>query len=201
MSIPRASAAATALIALLAVSGCSTPPDSDTLDMQVTEPAFDSLVTAEWLDANLDDPDLVVLDCSVTIDVDQNGGFRTVNGLAAFEQGHIPGAGFADLMGSLADAESANDYAVPSPEEFAAAMSALGVGDNTRVVLYDTSGGPWASRVWWMLRWIGFDNAALLDGGLSAWTDAGLPLSTEPSEEPARTLSVNLRPELIVGKD
>jgi thiosulfate/3-mercaptopyruvate sulfurtransferase len=80
-------------------------------------------------------------------------------------------------------------------------MGALGVGDDTRVVLYDAGGSAWAARVWWMLRWVGFDRAALLDGGLTSWTAADRPLSTEPTNRPARNLSINLRPELIVDRD
>lgn len=167
----------------------------------MNNPPMDSLVTAQWLNAHLDDPDLVVLDCSVTISVDEDGNFSTVNGRAAYNEGHIPTAGFADLMGELADGDSPYSYAVPEPAAFATAMGALGVGDDTRVVLYDTTGGPWAARVWWMLRWAGFDNAALLDGGFDAWTEAGYSLSTEASSEATRTLTVNLRPDLIVGKE
>jgi thiosulfate/3-mercaptopyruvate sulfurtransferase len=80
-------------------------------------------------------------------------------------------------------------------------MEALGVGDDSRVVLYDAGGSVWAARVWWMLRWIGFDRAALLDGGLNAWTAGERPLSTEPASRPAGTLTVNLRPELIADRD
>lgn len=192
------------LLALLTyftlVTACSTsqePPEA----VSTNESSMDSLVTAEWLQAHLDDPDLVVLDCSVTVEIDDDGGFRTVNGRPAYKEGHIPTAGFADLMGELSDADSPYGYAVPTPESFAAAMGALGVGDDTRVVLYDTSGGPWAARVWWMLRWVGFDNAALLDGGFNAWTSADYPLSTETAAEPLRTLTVALRPELIVEQE
>lgn len=182
------------------LSACS-PQNEPTTTVDASQPPMDSLVSAEWLQAHIDDPDLVVLDCSVTIEVDDDGGFRTVNGRAAYDEGHIPTAGFADLMGELADSDSPHSYAVPTPEAFAAAMGALGVGDDTRVVLYDTSGGPWAARVWWMLRWVGFDNAALLDGGFNAWTGAEYPLSDEAASEPVRALTVNLRPELIVEKD
>ena len=63
------------------------------------------------------------------------------------------------------------------------------------------TGSVLAARVWWMLRWIGFDRAALLDGGLDAWTAAGRPLSTEPASRPAGSLTVNLRPELIADRD
>ena len=193
--------AVTALAFVLFVSVACSPSGEQAANNSSGEPAMDSLVSAEWLQANLDAPDLVVLDASVTVAPDGNGGFRILNGRAAYEEGHIPTAGFADLMGALADGNSPNDYAVPAPADFAAAMGALGVGDDTRVVLYDTTGGPWAARVWWMLRWVGFDNAALLDGGLNGWTSAGYALSTEPANEPARSLTVNLRPGLIVEKE
>lgn len=162
---------------------------------------MDSLVSAEWLNQHLDDPDLVVLDCSVLIEPTEQGGFRIVNGRTNYETGHIPTAGFADLMGELSDADSPIRFAVPSAEQFASAMSALGVGDGSRVVLYDVSNSAWAARVWWMLRWVGFDRAALLDGGQKAWTSAGFPLSAEPAEQAVQTLTINLRPDLIVDRD
>jgi thiosulfate/3-mercaptopyruvate sulfurtransferase len=162
---------------------------------------MDTLVTPQWLSEHLDDPDLVVLDCTVLVEPDESGGFRSVSGRANYENGHIPSAGFADLMGDLSDGQSSLQYAVPTPGQFAAAMGALGVGDDSRVVLYDASGSAWAARVWWMLRWIGFDQAALLDGGLAAWTAEGLRLSTEPADRPARTLTPAPRPELIADRD
>jgi thiosulfate/3-mercaptopyruvate sulfurtransferase len=163
-------------------------------------PLPDSLVSTEWLAEHLHDPDLVVLDCTVTVRQGE-GGVVVENGRAAHDAGHIPTAGFADLMGELADAESPNDYAVPAPEAFAAAMGALGVGDDTRVVLYDSGMSAWAARVWWMLRWVGFDRAAVLDGGLAAWKAEGRPLSTDPSDEPVRVLTTAPRPGLIADRD
>ena len=162
---------------------------------------MDSLVTAEWLAANLDAPDLVVIDATVLVQPDGEGGVSIVSGRNTYEEGHIPTAGFADLMGELSDADSSLQFAVPPPEAFAAAMSALGVSDDSRVVLYDDGRSVWAARVWWMLRWIGFDRAALLDGGRPAWTAQGYSLSSEPVSRPAGTLTVALRPELIAEKD
>ena len=162
---------------------------------------MDSLVDVAWLQANIDAPDLVILDASVTIEPDEETGFRIVNGRAAFEEGHVPGAVFADLMGDLSDQDSDMRFIVPSPEQFAAAMGALGVGDDSRVVIYDSTNSAWAARVWWMLRWIGFDNAALLDGGLNAWKAAGGELEKGPGSPAPRSISVNLRPELIVESD
>jgi thiosulfate/3-mercaptopyruvate sulfurtransferase len=182
------------LIAALAlVTGCASSNSQPDATM-------DSLVTAEWLGQHLDDPDLVVLDCSVAVKRGEDG-IQIENGRADYEGGHIPSAGFADLMGDLVDSDSPLNFAVPTPEHFCAAMGALGVGDDTRVVLYDGSNSAWAARVWWMLRWVGFDRAALLDGGLGAWTAEDRPLSTEPADRPAKKLTPAPRPELIADRD
>jgi thiosulfate/3-mercaptopyruvate sulfurtransferase len=182
------STTALALVAACASSGA------------LPEAKMDTLVSAEWLNQHLNDPNLVLLDATVIVESDAAGNLQSVNGRANYEAGHIPTAGFADLLGELSDVESPLQFGMPSPEKFAAAMGALGVGDDSRVVIYDDMGSSWAARVWWMLRWIGFDRAALLDGGLDAWMAAGGELSTEPVLRTSRTLTVNLRPELIAGQ-
>ncbi len=180
------------------LAACSTTPDTRPV---AADTAMDSLVSAEWLAANLDDPNLVVIDCSVIVQPDGEGGLSILSGRDAYSEGHIPTAVFADLMGELSDAGSSARFTLPPPEKFVAAMSALGVSDDSRVVLYDGGRSVWAARVWWMLRWIGFDRAALLDGGRPAWTAQGYPLSTEPVSRPAGTLTLTLRPELIAAKE
>ncbi len=162
---------------------------------------METLVTTEWLSQHLDDPDLIVLDCTVVTQHDEGGGFHNISGRANFEAGHIPSAGFADLKGDLCDSNNPIEFAVPTPEQFCAAMGALGVDDDTRVVLYDADMSAWAARVWWMLRWVGFERAALLDGGLKDWVDEGRPLSTEPFNRSARTLTPAPRPELVADRD
>ena len=162
---------------------------------------MDTLVTTDWLSQHLDDPDLVVLDCSVCTQPDDGGGFRNSSGRNDYDGGHIPFAGFADLTRDLSDSNSPLEFAVPTPEQFCSAMGALGVGDDSRVVLYDGSMSAWAARVWWMLRWVGFDRAAILDGGLRVWIAEGRPLSTEPAIEPAKQLTPAPRPELIADRD
>lgn len=162
---------------------------------------MDTLVTAEWLSQHIDDADLVVLDCSVTTIPEEGGGFHNVSARPDYETGHLPNAGFADLKGDLCDTHSPIEFALPTSEQFCQVMGALGVGDDSRVVLYDTSYTAWAARVWWMLRWVGFDRAAILDGGLVAWTAAGHPLSLEPVHRPARQLTPRTRPELIADHD
>ena len=182
------------------MSAC-TPSGQQTDSTTIAELELDSLVTTEWLSEHLDDPDLVLLDCTVLVEPDENGGLRTVSGRANYEAGHIPSAGFADLMGDLSDLDNPLTFAMPTPEQFSATMGALGVGDDSRVVLYAANNPDWAARVWWMLRWAGFDQVALLDGGLQAWIADGRPLSTVPANRPAKQFTVALRPEMIADHD
>jgi len=162
---------------------------------------MDTLVTTEWLNKHLDDPDLVLLDCTVCTIPEDDGGFHNVSGRPDYDVGHIPNAGFADLKDELSDTNNPVEFAVPTPGQFCAAMGALCVGDDSRVVLYDTNYTAWAARVWWMLRWVGFDRAAILDGGLGAWAAEGRPLSIEPVTRPAKQLTPAPRPELIADRD
>lgn len=164
---------------------------------------MDTLVSAEWLKTHINDPDLVVLDCTVVTvpDAKDSRGLRNVSGRPDYELGHIPNAGFADLKTELCKRSGPIEFDLLSPEEFCMAMGRLGVGDDSRVVLYDANYMGWAARVWWMLRWVGFDNAAILDGGLSAWTSTGNELSLDPVNRAVNTLTPRPRPELIAHHD
>ena len=158
---------------------------------------MEPLVSTEWLAEHLGDPDLVVLDCSVIHELGDDDRLRFTSGRGEFDRGHIPTARFADLTHDLSDPDSRLRFALPDPERFCRAMGELGVGDESRVVLYDGSIAAWAARVWWMLRWVGFDRAAVLDGGLRAWRSEGRPLSAESPEAVPQTLTPSMRPELV----
>ncbi len=149
--------------------------------MPSTLTGFGPLVSAEWLAANLNEPSVRVLDCTVTLHPLPGGDMRAESGLAAFEQAHIPGAGFADLIQELSDTSSPLRFTLPGADAFAAAMGRLGVGNDTHLVLY-ADVAHWAARLWWMLRHYGFDNAALLDGGLHAWKAEGRALEQGPAK-------------------
>jgi thiosulfate/3-mercaptopyruvate sulfurtransferase len=190
-----------ALISAVAFVSACTLSDQPTDSTASAELELDSLVTAQWLSEHLDHPDLVVLDCTVLVEPGENGGLRIVSGRANYESGHIPSAGFANLMGNLSDLDNSMTFVMPPPEQFADAMGALGVGEDSRVVLYSAGSPDWAARVWWMLRWVGFDRVAILDGGLEAWTADGRPLSTEPADRPAKQFSAALKPETIADRD
>jgi len=164
---------------------------------------MDSLISAQWLKQHINDPDLVVLDCTVVTMPDANDprGLHNVSGRPDYELGHIPHAGFADLKGELCKTNAPVEFDLLSPEQFCAAMGELGVGNDSHVVLYDANYTGWAARVWWMLHWVGFDNAAILDGGLAAWTSTGNELSLEPVVRSIKILTPKPRPESIADHD
>lgn len=158
------------------------------------------LVSTAWLDAHLIDPDLRILDCSVKL-VPSEGGVRPESCRAAWAAGHIPGAGYADLVSDLSDRFSEWPFMMPPPAQFAEAMERHGVGVGTRVVLYDDGPHSWATRLWWMLRAMGFDQAAVLDGGSRKWVAERRPLSTAAPKFPAARFVARPRPEAFVDKD
>jgi thiosulfate/3-mercaptopyruvate sulfurtransferase len=158
------------------------------------------LVATDWLAAHLDDPGLRIIECTAILHALPDGGYRAESGLATWQSGHIPGSGFADLTGDLSDRKSALRFMMPPPQQLAAAMAALGVGQGTRVVLYDRAVNMWAARVWWMLRAVGFDDAAVLNGGWRKWTLEGRPVSTAPCAYPPGRFVARPRPELFADK-
>lgn len=163
----------------------------------------DAMVTTDWLEARLADPGLRIFDSTTYLTYEAGTGqpYTIVSGQADYAAGHIPGAGFLDLQGDLSDSASPFRFTMPPAEQFAAAIGRLGVGDGTRVVLYSAKTIQWATRVWWMLRSVGFDAAAVLDGGWDKWTAEGRPASTEPCAYPPADFTPRPRPELFVGKE
>lgn len=162
---------------------------------------FGPLVTTDWLEAELGAPDLRVLDCMVFLHPLPDGSnSRAESGRAAWAAGHIPGSAFVDLIDEVADVSSSWRFALPSAKQFAAAMSKIGVGEGTRVVVYCRDHNVRAARLWWMLRAYGFDRAAVLDGGWVKWIREKRPVSTEPSRYASSKFVSNLRPGLFLDK-
>ncbi|THD37903.1 MAG: 3-mercaptopyruvate sulfurtransferase [Sphingomonas sp.] len=142
---------------------------------------MDALVTTRWLAAELGAGDLCVVDATYFGSV-PGGPQRDAR--AEYEAAHIPGAVFLDLE-SLADASSDLPSMLPPPDQFAARMESLGVGDGDRIVLYDVSHYHTATRAWWMLRTMGARDVAILDGGLAKWRAEGRPVDSGAAQ-PAR---------------
>ncbi|MDP2950104.1 MAG: sulfurtransferase [Chloroflexota bacterium] len=156
----------------------------------------EALATTEWLAAHLDDPSVRVVDVRYYVGVASGGSFRGVSGRKAYRQGHIPGALFVDFASDLADPEDDVPLNILSPDRFEALMGRLGIGSGSTVVVYDDSGGTWAARLWWALRYYGHDAAKVLNGGLTKWTAEGHPLERRTPTPPAATFRARKRPAL-----
>jgi thiosulfate/3-mercaptopyruvate sulfurtransferase len=163
------------------------------------DPTLPMLVDTAWLAAHLEDADLRILDCSITF-VPIEGGVRLESGRTSWAAGHIPGSEYADLMQDLSDRDTKLPMMMPPAAQFAEAMSRYGVGPGKRVVLYDAGGHTWATRVWWMLRAMGFDAAAVLDGGLAKWKAEGRTLSMEPPRPQSAYFAPQPRAGVFVAK-
>jgi thiosulfate/3-mercaptopyruvate sulfurtransferase len=163
----------------------------------------EAIVSTEWLAANLSDPALRIFDCTTYLLYETGTGrpYRIESGREDYDAGHIPGAGFLDLQGELSDRSGRFNFTMPAPDDLAARLATCGIGDGTRVVLYSRKTPQWATRVWWMMRAIGFDNAAILDGGIDAWMAEGRAISTSETRYAPATLRAKPRPGLFVGRD
>ncbi len=150
------------------------------MTMGFLHPEF--IVETEWLAAHLDDPSVRVLDCTTHLMAPTRGGpYDVVSGRWDFEKGHILGAGFANIDSDLSDKNHHLHFMLPTPEHFADAIGKLGVGDETKVILYSTANHWWATRLWWMLRVFGHDNAAVLNGGFQKWSREGHAVEQGPA--------------------
>jgi thiosulfate/3-mercaptopyruvate sulfurtransferase len=140
-----------------------------------------ALVNAAWLQGHLGD--VVLLDATVDRHTEPDGTTVFVSGLALHTERRIPGAHFADLVAGFSDPGARFPFTRPSRDRIAAYARELGIRQDTEVVVYDRLTGAWAARVWWVLRSAGITRVRILDGGLTAWEAAGLPV-TEGREAP-----------------
>lgn len=157
-----------------------------------------TIVSVEWLREHAGDPRLVLLDARFSLD-DEEWGQR------AYLEGHIPGAVYADtathLAGEIIPGVTGR-RPFPDAEVFAAQLGLWGIDESTQVVTYDADGGRMsAARVWLMLKWMGHDRVAVLDGGWQAWVAAGGEVTADVPERASTTYPMRLRPELLADVD
>lgn len=136
---------------------------------------MDTLVSVNDLVTNLDNPSWVIVDCRFSL-ADPEAGRR------AYSEGHIPGAHYASLDDHLSTPHipgKTGRHPLPAHSDWRKTAGGFGINPATQVVIYDDAGGAMAARMWWMLRWIGHDKAAVLDGGWQAWQETGLEQSTD----------------------
>jgi thiosulfate/3-mercaptopyruvate sulfurtransferase len=157
------------------------------------------LVSTDWLEQRLDDPSIRIIDCRYAFDHDCR---------LDYDESHIPGAVYLNWDSELSDPNNAVAFMIAPPEQVKAVMERIGVGDDTKIVAYDQEGGHFASRVWLVLARYGHgEQLRILDGGWTAWTQEGRPVTSDPPAAVApcsATFTLDpatYQPELIAGAD
>jgi thiosulfate/3-mercaptopyruvate sulfurtransferase len=153
------------------------------------------LVDAATLAAHFDDPSWIVFDCRHDL-------MKPDAGAEAYAASHVPDARFASLDRALSGPKTTESgrHPLPDRDAFVAFLAEAGVNDDSVVVAYDASNALFAARLWWLAKWVGHANVAVLDGGLTAWQKAGLPMTAEPTRVAARGTIV-ARPSLVTQVD
>ncbi len=154
----------------------------------------DALVSTDWLAEHLNDPDIRVVDGSSFLpNVPRNA-------QEEYAEKHIPGAVLIDIE-EVCDHSSDLPHMLPTPDDFASKVGALGIGNDHKIVVYDSQGVRTSPRVWWMFRVFGHDNVAVLDGGLPKWEAENRPLADGTESPAAASFTAIFRPELVRAFD
>jgi thiosulfate/3-mercaptopyruvate sulfurtransferase len=151
-----------------------------------------TLVSCSWLYQHLDDPNLVIADCRFTLGKPEQGSLD-------YRSGHIPHALHFDLEKDLSGPKQKHGgrHPLPSVDSLVYLFSNAGIDENVLVVAYDEQEMAGAARLWWLLRYLGHEKVAVLDGGLKAWKVAGLPLTTEIIDRPSRRFVPKLQSHML----
>lgn len=158
------------------------------------------LVETDWLADHLSE--VVILDCTVHLIPDPKTTYIIKPARDAFETGHIPGAQFCDVQKDVSDTHAKFNFMRQTPNDFAMAMRRFGISNETKVVTYSTGNVWWATRVWWLLREFGHDNAAVLNGGWQKWAAEGRPVETGPgTTRPPSTFTATPSRGLFVDRE
>jgi thiosulfate/3-mercaptopyruvate sulfurtransferase len=155
--------------------------------------AFTTLISTAALALHVGDPAYALIDCRYKLD-DASWGERE------YMASHVPGAVYADLGNDLAGPRTGTNgrHPLPDPHTLAQTFARFGIASGVQVVAYDQENGMYASRLWWLLRWLGHDAVAVLDGGLKKWNDEGRPVTSGVETRQPREFSGAPRAEMTV---
>ena len=155
--------------------------------------AFRTLISTAVLASHIDDPLYVIVDCRSKLD-DLEWGARE------YAAAHIPGASYADLTHDLSGPKSGSNgrHPLPDPDTLVQTFGRLGIASGVQVVAYDQENGMFASRLWWLLRWLGHDAVAVLDGGFKKWTAEGRPVESGQTRRVLRQFTGSPRADMAV---
>ncbi|MBV8118794.1 MAG: sulfurtransferase, partial [Alphaproteobacteria bacterium] len=164
-----------------------------------------ALISTDSLARELGGSNLRVFDCTTYLEPPPPGSddpYIAVPGRETFEAAHIPGADFLDLQGEFSDNTTRLRFMMPPTTQLEVAFGRRGVGDGARIVLYSIGTMMWATRFWWMLKALGFDGAAVLDGGFDKWQSEGRPVESGPAKGyPPAVFTARPRSGRCVGKE
>ena len=157
---------------------------------------FATVISTEQLEQHLNEPNWVVIDCRFTLT-------ETEAGRSAYAQSHIPGARYAHLDEDLSGPKTGRNgrHPLPDVQVFAQKLGHWGVDQQTQVVVYDDSFGAIAVRLWWMLRWMGHDTVALLDGGLPKWQREKRPVTNAFPQVTPKKYEARVRHEMLADTE
>jgi thiosulfate/3-mercaptopyruvate sulfurtransferase len=167
-------------------------------------PLRNELITTAELADILGQPNLRLFDCTTYLAYQPEGSgtpYIAVPGKQTFEAGHIPGADFLNLQGEFSDQTTELHFMMPPVAQLEAAFGRHGVGADSQVVLYSIGSAMWATRLWWMLKSLGFDHVSVLDGGLDKWKAEGRAIETGSTKGyPPAKFTANPKPGYFVDK-
>ena len=158
--------------------------------------AYQTIVSVDELNKNLNNSDWLVFDCRFSLK-------DPVGGLNSYNQGHISGAQFADMDTGLSSTVTATSgrHPLPDPDVFIDQLQNWGVNNSSQVICYDDISGAYAARMWWLLKWLGHNDVAVLDGGINMWTETGLKLETKVQTKPKGSFSGQVNNNMWVDID
>ena len=159
------------------------------------------LASTRTLEAELASPSLRVFDATVHLRPATPGPYTVESARPDYEAAHVPGAAFIDLARDLSDPDSDLRFTAPPLALLEAALSAAGLGNDHRCVVYSATSPMWATRLWWLLKAAGFDDVRVLDGGFAKWKAEGRPVATSDERYAPATFRATAKPERWAGKD
>ncbi|MCP1132520.1 sulfurtransferase [Paenibacillus polysaccharolyticus] len=153
-----------------------------------------NIVSMRWLLARMYESDVAIVDCRFLLG-------QPDAGREAYEAGHIPGAVYLDLEKDLSAlvTEHGGRHPLPDPAALASRLAKAGIGSNSRIIAYDDQGGMNASRLWWLLRYLGHEQVYVMDEGFSAWQNAKFPVTTDIPVQIPSSFDVNLQPQMLAS--
>lgn len=158
---------------------------------------FKTIISTQSLQENLDNPNWAILDCRFYLQEPERGHRE-------YLESHIPGAIYihldGDLSGDIVPGKTGR-HPLPGSQVFADRLSSWGIDNSTQVIAYDNKGGALAARLWWMLRWLGHERVAVLNGAWKAWSDEGFPVESGPAVRKKKEFKAVEHPEYIADVD